>query len=322
MLAFLQLTRFSNLLIIILTQYTIRLFLIQPILNFSGMNLQMGDLEFALMVLATVLISAGGYTINDYFDVRIDTINKPEQTVIDRDIKRRSAMAAHAIMSSIGVLIGIYISWRSNVLISGSALFALAAMALWFYSVTFKAQFLVGNIVVSFLTAMIPFMVALFEIPRVIIEYNGILVDQQTTMHTTVIDTILTWAGAYTLAAFLLSLIREIIKDMEDVEGDSQYECRTLPIVVGIQYTKWIITGLISLCIFGIGYVQYIQYSTHNLISFFYFLLVIQLPLIILLFLVNSAHEKRQYHRASMLVKAVMLMGIFYLIFSRFVPTL
>ena len=177
MLAFFKLIRFSNLLLLVLTQYMIRLFLLQPILHLTGMELQMSEWEFALLVLATVFIAAGGYIINDCFDVHIDSSNKPESLIIDKEIKRRSAMAAHAALSSLGVAIGIFISWRSNILLSGSALFAIAVMALWFYSATFKYQFLIGNIVVALLTAMAPFLVALFEIPRIVATYNTQIID-------------------------------------------------------------------------------------------------------------------------------------------------
>src|ERR1035437_8330644 len=120
MIAFLKLIRLPNLLIIAFTQYMIRLCLIEPILNSAGFELQMSDFEFAMLVLATVFISAGGYIINDYFDVRIDNINKPDQLVIDKGVTRRVAMGAHAVLSSLGVAIGIFLSWKCNILLAGS----------------------------------------------------------------------------------------------------------------------------------------------------------------------------------------------------------
>src|ERR1051325_4687756 len=157
--AFLQLIRLPNLIIIAFTQYMIRFCLIQPILSLSDFDLQMKECEFALLVLATVFVSAAGYIINDYFDVRIDTINKPDQQVIDKGVKRRVAIIAHWILSALGVLIGIYLSWKSNILLTGGTLFAAAVIVLWFYSTSFKYKFLTGNLVVSLLTGMVPFMV-------------------------------------------------------------------------------------------------------------------------------------------------------------------
>jgi len=319
MIAFLKLIRLPNLLIIAFTQYMIRLCLIEPSLYIHDMYLQMSDLEFALLVLATVFISAGGYVINDYFDVRIDGINKPDQMVIDKGVKRRVAMGAHAVLSSLGVAIGIFISWRCNMLLAGGTLFTASVIGLWFYSTSFKYQFLSGNILISFLTGMAPFMVALFEIPQVIAQYNTRLIRMQYETGSAVTTTILLWAGAFGLTAFGLSLIREIIKDMEDVEGDKKYGCRTIPIVLGIKKARMIVSALIILFMTGIGYIQCIQFGAGDKYSFLYFLILIQLPLALLLFRVLTAKEKKHFHFASMCVKFIMLTGVCYLFLLKFV---
>lgn len=260
MIAFLRLIRFPNLLIIAFTQYMIRFCLLQPILKLSGFELQMKEWEFALLVLATVFVSAGGYIINDYFDVRIDNINKPDENVIDKEVKRRVAMGAHAVLSVLGVLIGIFLSWKSHILITGGVLFTISVIALWFYSTTFKYKFLTGNLVVSFLTGIVPFMVALFEIPRIILAYNTQLIQQLSKYGFAATTTILLLCGAYGIFAFALSLIREMIKDMEDVEGDKEYGCRTIPIVLGMKKAKLILYPLIILTMAGVAYGQnYLQ---------------------------------------------------------------
>lgn len=283
------------------------------------MELQMSNWEFALLVLATVFVSAGGYIINDYFDVRIDNINKPEQLVIDKGVKRRVAMGAHAVLSFLGVAIGIFLSWKCNILLAGSTLFILSVVGLWFYSTSFKYQFITGNVLVSLLTAMTPFMIALFEVPRLIIKYNAQLIQQQNEIHSAVTDTVLLWAGCYGIAAFALSIIREMIKDMEDVEGDLEYGCRTIPIVLGIRKAKMIVSVLILFFIAGIGYLMYHQFEAKDKISFLYFLILVQLPLLFILFRIFKAKEKKHFHFASMLVKAVMLAGICFLFLLKFV---
>lgn len=315
--AFLKLIRLPNLLIIAFTQYMIRLCLIEPILKMSGLYLQVGDFEFALLALATVFVSAGGYIINDYFDVRIDNINKPEQLVIDKGVKRRIAMGAHAVLSCLGVAIGILLAWRSNILLSGSVLFVLSVVALWYYSTSFKYRFLTGNLVISFLTGMVPFMVALFEIPKVIAKYNDVFLQQQT-VGTPASTTILLWVGCYGAAAFALSLIREMIKDMEDVEGDKEYGCRTIPIALGMQKAKMIVSALIILFMAGIGYIQFTQYSARDMISFYYFLGLIQLPLAFVLFRVMKAEQKKHFRLSSIIVKVIMLAGICFLFLLKF----
>ena len=318
-LSFFKLIRFQNLLIIAFTQHMIRFCLIQPILNLSDLDLQIPEWEFALMVLATVFIAAGGYIINDYFDVRIDTINKPDENVIDKGIKRRVAMGAHAVLSSLGVAIGLFLSWRCNLLLAGGTLFTLSVIGLWFYSTTFKYQFVTGNILISLLTGMTPFMVAFFEIPVDIKNYHTFLVDQDTRFGFTATYTVLIWAAAYGLAAFTLSLIREMIKDMEDVEGDKEYGCRTIPIVLGIQKAKMIVSALIILFIAGIGYLQHVQHGSKDKISMLYFFFLIQLPLALLLLRVFTANQKKHFHFASILVKIIMLTGICFLFLLKFV---
>jgi len=319
MLAFLKLIRLPNLLIIAFTQYMIRFCLIEPILNLAGLYLQITDGEFALLVLGTVLVAAGGYVINDYFDVRIDNINKPEELVIDNGVDRRVAMAAHAVMSMLGVAIGIFIAWKCNIFLAGGTLFTVSVIGLWFYSTSFKYQFLSGNLIISLFTGMVPFMVALFEVPRLILRYSTTLAQQQYDHGTVLTSTILLWAGAYGLTAFGLSLIREIIKDMEDVEGDQEFGCRTMPIVLGIKKTKWIVSALIVLFIAGIGYIQYLQLGSEDSYSFYYFLALIQLPLLLVLFITYTAKEKKHFHNASILVKFIMLTGICYLLLLKFV---
>ena len=228
-------------------------------------------------------------------------------------------MGAHAVLSFLGVAIGISLAWKCNILMAGGTLFAVSVIGLWFYSTSFKYQFLSGNIIISLFTGMIPFMVALFEIPRVIMRYNSKLAQLQYDNGSVVTDTLLIWAGAFGITAFGLSLIREIIKDMEDVEGDKKYGCRTIPIVLGITKTKMIVSSLIALFMAGIGYLQYIQWEAKDRYSFFYFLALIQLPLMVLLFIVFRAKEKKYFHFASILVKFIMLTGICYLFLLKFV---
>ena len=319
MISFLKLIRLPNLLIIAFTQYMIRICLIEPILKLSGFELQMTELEFGLLVLAALFVSAGGYIINDYFDVRIDNINKPDQLVIDKGVKRRVAMGAHAVLSMLGVAIGILLSWKCNILLAGSTLFILSVVGLWFYSTNFKYQFFTGNLIVSVLTGLAPFMVALFEVPRDIIKYGTILSEQQASLGTSTTTTVLIWAGCYGIAAFALSLIREMIKDMEDVEGDMKYGCRTVPIVLGMEKAKMIASAMILLFMGGIGYVQQHQYEANDNRSFLYFLILIQLPLVLVLIRTFTAKEKKHFFIASQLIKLIMLAGISFLFFLRFV---
>jgi 4-hydroxybenzoate polyprenyltransferase len=296
----------------------IRLCLIEPVLRQNGFELQMKAWEFAILVIATIFISAAGYIINDYFDVRIDNINNPGENVIDKDIGRRYAILAHGILSSLGVAIGIFLAWKSHILLTGGVLFTVSVIALWFYSTTYKYKFLSGNLIISLLTSMVPFMVALFEVPRIIPAYYTELIRMQSTGATVPTHIILLWTGCYGIAAFFLTLIREIIKDMEDMPGDREYGCRTIPIVLGVKKAKWIVAVLIITFIAGIGYIQKKQLDAHDKTSFLYFLLLVQVPLMIILFRVILAAQKKHFYQASILIKFVMLTGICFLFLVRF----
>ena len=216
MFGFLRLIRWPNLLIIALTQYMARIFLIGPTQDWQ---LILGEMSIFLITLSTVLIAAAGYIINDYFDIKIDLINKPERVIIGRYLKRRVAMGAHQVLSVLGCLLGLWVSkWVFLVSVVSVTL-------LWFYASYFKKRPFVGNLIVSLLTALSLLIL-------------GVHYPQNRTL-----------VLLYAIFAFGITLIREIIKDMEDVRGDISHGCRTLPIIWGIHRTKLFLYTLIGLFI-------------------------------------------------------------------------
>ncbi|NJO93104.1 MAG: UbiA family prenyltransferase [Chloroflexia bacterium] len=124
--------------------------------------LQMSEFDFFILMLATVCLTAAGYVINDYFDTKTDSLNRPKTVIVGKSISRRSAMAIHIVLNAIGVIGGFYASWKVGHPKFGF-IFVLAAGILWYYSTTYKRQFLVGNLIVSLLTAMVPLMVILLK---------------------------------------------------------------------------------------------------------------------------------------------------------------
>lgn len=302
--AFLILIRFKNLIIIALTQYLIRYAIIEPMVNLSSFELQLSHFNFFLMSFATVLIAAGGYIINDYFDTRIDRVNRPDLVVIDTYIKRRVAMGAHIVSSIAGILLGFYVAAQAGVYQLGF-IYAISSGMLWFYSTDFKRQLLVGNLVISFLTALVPIMVPLFEIPLLNKAYGEILLEANTDF-----TFLLRFVGAYSIFAFLSSMIREIIKDMEDVNGDTSYGRTTLPIAIGIEKSKLAVISLSLFLIIGLAYIQYLQLLAKDFTFFIYILLLIQAPLIYLIIKLRKATDKNAFAFISQIVKAIMLAGI------------
>ena len=302
--AFFILIRLKNLIIIALTQYLIRYAIIEPMISLSSFELQLSHFNFFLMSLATVLIAAGGYIINDYFDTRIDRVNRPDLVVIDTYIKRRVAMGAHVVASIAGIVIGFYVALQAGVYQLGF-IYAISSGMLWFYSTDFKRQLLVGNLVISFLTALVPIMVPLFEIPLLNQEYGEILLEANTDF-----TFLLRFVGAYSLFAFVSSLIREIIKDMEDVNGDTSFGRTTIPIAFGIEKSKSVIIALSLILIIGLAYIQRLQLEANDFVFFSYILIAIQLPMAYLIIKLRRAKEQSEFAFISRIVKLIMLAGI------------
>ncbi len=305
-----ELIRLPNLLIIAFTQYAMRYLIMEPLLPSASFSLQFSNLHFFLLVMSTLFIAAAGYIINDYFDTRTDRINKPDKVVVGVSVDRRTAMTLHTIFNVIGVCIGIYLSIHIGI-ISMAFIFFLAAGLLWFYSTNYKRQLLIGNLTVAFLTAMVPLIVVLFEIPMLNKEYGTIMLQYNSSF-----NYIFIWVAGFSIFAFLTTLIREIIKDTEDFEGDAAYGMKTLPIVAGISLTKTIlsllITGTVFLLIFIL--VKFIIFSGErtDYISLAYFAAFLIIPFFVLLTLILIAREKADYHRASLLIKIIMLFGVMY----------
>ena len=315
-LAILKLIRYQNLLIIAVTQYLIRWCIITPFLQVNDFTPQLGGFHFFLLVFSTILIAAGGYVINDYFDVRPDRVNKPDTLVIDKSIPRRWAILIHSILSVSGIGIGAYLSFYISVP-QLSLIFILASGLLWFYSTNYKKQFLIGNIIVSLLTGAVPMMVILFELPLLNREYGEIMLAAGANF-----NYIFAWISGFAFFAFLTNLIREIIKDSEDFEGDSAYGMKTVPIVAGSYYTKIILSGLMLFLVFSILFLslKYIILSTDepDFLTSIYFLLFLIIPCIVLQIKIIGASEKRDYYIASKIIKFIMIAGILYTLVVRY----
>lgn len=293
--AIFKLIRLPNLLIIALTLYFTRYFLLRPLIELSGAEMQLSDLDFFLLNISIITIAAAGYIINDYFDTRIDFINKPEHVVIDKKVNRKKAILWHIILNVFGVLIAVYLAIR--VAFPKLALIHILTVGLlWFYSTNFKRMFFIGNLIVALLSGIIPMLVVLFEPERI--------------LFTPYFRTNLNYNIAYALFAFVVSLIREIIKDMEDVKGDAAVNCKTIPVVVGIEITRYFTLFLSLIVMFTLSYIQREQYQSHDYISFWYFTIAIQLPLAAVIYFLIRAQSPRMFHIASTLTKVTMLGGI------------
>ena len=266
------------------------------------MELQFPWYDFVLLVVATVCITAGGYVINDYFDIKTDLINRGK-VIVGTKIPRRKAMMWHNIFNIAGVAAGFYISWQAGYFWLG-LLFLIVSGLLYFYSASYKRQFLVGNIIVALLTAMVPMLVVIYEWP-VLYKYYMLNAIEMPDL-----KILFYWIGGFALFAFITTLTREIIKDIEDFEGDKAYGRNTVPVVIGIQASKIVSVILILITIILLFLIW--NFYIRDKITLLYLSLTIVLPLLIVIYQVVKSREKQLLHKAGNLIKLVMLMGILY----------
>ncbi len=312
-----RLVRAANLIIIAITLYIVRYFVVQPYLTHHNLELQFGDIYFFLLVAATMLIAGGGYVINDYFDRKTDLLNKPDKVIVGIKIKRRNAMLLHLVLNAIGIAFGLYISFYIGYPVIGT-IFPIISGILWFYSTTYKRQLLVGNIIVALLTGLVPLMVIMFEIPLLNQVYGKHIILMNISF-----KYIIAWSLALAGFAFLMNLIREIIKDTEDFEGDIAFGRNSIPIAFGIKWTKIIIISLtvitlLLILIISLKYFILKLQPVNMLFPILYVFILIVSPLLYIIYLINDAEEKKDYSKASLITKFVMLFGILFTFFVKY----
>ena len=304
--SFFHLIRFPNLMMIAFTQYVMRYTVIFPLAQSHGVEFQLSGFDFFLLVFSTICTAAAGYTINDYFDVKTDKINRPGKVVVDKKISRRKTVLIHIILCATGIVLGGYITWKAGIPELALAFIVVAAM-LWLYSLVYKRQFLIGNIIVALFSALVP-MLVLLDIPPVYRFYGRCLLEQGADFNYAVF-----WISGVAVFAFLTTLSREIIQDAEDFEGDAAYGCRSLPIVMGDRFTKCTIIAIntATLVMLGLAYGFFLRY-TGGFFSFFYILLLLIAPVIFISWKVYQAATSDDYRQAARWMKRVMIAGIIY----------
>ena len=318
---FLKLIRWQNLLIVALTMILMRYAIISPILgkidvtllsiagNEQTMRLQFQWYDFVLLVLATMMITAGGYIINDYFDVKTDLINKGK-VIVGTAISRRKAIMWHSIINFSGVALGFYVSWKIGYPIAG-IMFLLVTGLFYFYSATYKRQFLLGNFLVAFLTAMLPLLVLFYEwIP--LNNYYAIF-----SIKMPEFKMIIWWVAGFSLFAFLTTLTREIIKDIDDFEGDQTYGRNTLPVVMGIRNSVTVAVSLIFITLILLYLIWY--FYINDIVTFLYLTIAVALPLCSVIILILSGKKEGKYHLASTIMKVIMLTGLLYSVVAKII---
>lgn len=303
--AWLKLIRWQNLIIIFLTQLFAWGCVIVPMHQFADTPLLLNLPNFLLISTSTVLIAAAGYIINDYFDIKIDAINKPESMVLERRIPMRLAIIAHSVVNIIGILLALIVARKAGHY-SWLLLQLCCTILLVFYSTTFKRQFITGNLVVALLTAFTIVVLMVYETgihyylfnPYFINTANGLVPNP-------------VWVlGIYAYFAFMLTWMREIVKDMEDFKGDKEQGCMTMPIKWGllrsVRFTQAL--GILTITPLVLGAIK-LFYASWITLSI-YTLLGLALPISIWIFFLNKKATTTHYHKASRWLKIIMILGI------------
>lgn len=263
----------------------------------SYVDMALTDLNYILLVLSTVCIAAGGYVINNIMDQDTDEIAKPQNRVVGVSISETVAYNWYIGLTIVGVGIGFYLS---NVIYKPTfaSLFILVATLLYVYATNLKQIPLLGNVIVAFLLSVSILIIALFDIFPATDMDNKIRMGEAFNI---LVD--------YAIFAFIINLIRELVKDLEDMDGDSATGINTLPIAIGINKTK-ILVGILTVTAIAL-LVYYIKVHLFDLDYVLYYGLVFIVgPLIFLGVKLIQAQDKKEYHFLSTLLKIVLFFGI------------
>lgn len=305
---YLQLLRVGNLTFVAILLYVMEKWVATPLLQLEQFGELMPWWILTLLIVSVVGIAAGGYVINDYFDVKIDRINRPDNLVVTRIISRDAAMNLFYGFTAVGVIAGTVVAWWAH---SWTLLFTYVVIPglLWFYSASYKRMFLIGNLVVAFASAIVPLLVAIANADYLHHLYQNALA------YSPIIGELYVWTGGFAAFAFLLTLVREIVKDIEDMEGDREMECRTLPIVWGDKVAKIIATLLLMAIAILIVYMLFaVLPFSHEWKSLptRYVVFGLIVPILCSIVLLWAANNRTEYHRVQTIIKFAMFMGMLF----------
>lgn len=302
----LQLVRWKNLLFLAYIVTSLFYGVITPYLGQYSITLPNSTLLFSLLLASTVLIAAGGYVINDYFDTKIDEINRPTQVIVGRSITRSQAAMGFQIMLGLGVLCGLCIAVLLREFII-ALIYIVVSGLLWFYSSSYKRQLIIGNLMIAICGFMTCFLVGYVVNMQLIASYQPYI------YYTPIITDIYAWMAGFGLFSFLFTWLREIVKDIDDIEGDREMECHTLPIVWGIGTTKIILMALSIAILLLTGYFAFkcIPFATDT-ITWKYYTFGIAIPMLILLFWIGKVDKRSGWQQISQFIKFIMLIGCTY----------
>ena len=298
-----------NLFIIAATMYLLRFGLLNPMLNLVGniagttFESQISDLEFAQLVLSVLLIAAGGYIINDIRDVKADKFNNTPNPVGSL-ISSERADIIYKIVTGLGLVLGFGVGYQLGNYNLGVIQFAVA-VSLWFYSFYFKNELIVGNLIVAFVVALVPLTVGIYEVTLIQVEYFNKVKEFKDFNF----NFIAFWFMGYSVIVFLFTWAREILKDIEDIDGDRRVGAKTLPIQFGINAANGLVTLIYTVLVFALVYLK-LNFITDHISSVFIFLLIV----ILLLSTISLWMNKKIWLSQSSWNKLMSVIGVIYLL--------
>ncbi|MFN0275861.1 MAG: geranylgeranylglycerol-phosphate geranylgeranyltransferase [Chitinophagales bacterium] len=300
--AWFKLIRPLNLFIVFITQYFLNFFLLIPNFEKYGILFSLDGFHFFLLVLSTIFICAAGYIINDYYDVKSDSVNKPGKQVIGISVSKKKAIIGYYIITLTGLLLSIYVAYKAGN-IKLATIQGISILLLYFYSYSYKKILLLGNFVVAFLTALSILSVGAYEPHIYELQREG---DYYIAG--------LVWKYLIGVAAFafLLTLVREIIKDAEDIEGDNEIYVNSVPIAWGLNAAKGIVCAILCGIVALVFYIVFFGILKGNIIYLNYSL-VLMIVLIFCCYYTIKATHKKDFSFLSSLTKIIMLIGILFL---------
>lgn len=292
---YLKLIRYQNLLLLAFMQLIFR----YGFLKLQNIPLALNDFQYVLLVLSTVLIAAAGYVINDIFDQETDYYNRPNTLIIGKSITEKAAYNLYFILNITGVAIGFYLS---NLIQKPSftGAFIIISATLYMYATSLKQMLLVGNIIVALLLSFSVLLIGLFDLLPATYDGNRA---EMGIMFSMLID--------YAVFAFIINLIREIVKDMEDVEGDYNQGMNTLAIAIGKVKTSRVVMGLaIIATLILLWYINTYLMENALYVAVVYGFIFVVAPMIFFTIKISNAKTKEEFHLLSKVLKWIIFFGI------------
>lgn len=305
--AFLKLIRWPNLLIVLITQCLIYFRLFLPIFGLNKIPTQLTQNQFIVFSIITLLITSCGYVINDIIDQKSDSVNKPQKRIVGTHVSVQVASWLYITLAILGFFLALYLAFATDNL-EWIFLYPLATLFLILYSTHLKQRPLIGNLIVALLCSGVTGVVWIAELES--IQALG----DKLPLLAGKLRTVLIW---YMTFAFLATLFREIIKDLQDIEGDRAANCKTIPIVYGAATGKLLalIVGGLLLLLLLVQFFAFTNVFERSVLM--YSLLALFIPLAVSFQRIIVADKAKDYWWISQLIKLILVNGVLLLLFIR-----